>query len=151
MCLAPDARDTPRRKTRCMHVARHPQLHRPSPRTAAIALDLILGLSAVLGMVYALAGADGVDREWLTDTPFHDYVVPGLILGIVVGGALMTSAAALWLRVRGADLATAGAGLALIAWILIQVWVIGAVSVLQPIVLLGGVALFALALRIDDR
>jgi hypothetical protein len=47
-------------------------------------LDLFLGLNAIYGAVWVVPG---LPREWLTGTPFADYVVPALALGLVGLGA----------------------------------------------------------------
>jgi hypothetical protein len=47
-------------------------------------LNLFLGLNAVSGAVWVVPG---LPREWLTGTPFPDYVVPALALGLMGLGA----------------------------------------------------------------
>ena len=54
-----------------------------------------MGLNAVAGAWYAIGGAPDVPIEWLEGTPFDDYVIPGLVLGGVVGGTQLGAAFAL--------------------------------------------------------
>jgi hypothetical protein len=105
------------------------------PRRALIASGLFVAFWALGGMTYALGGAEGVDRAWLDGSPFHDYVVPGLILGLVVGGSQLAAAVMVWRRSAHARLAADCAAAILTLWIIVQVAILGFVSALQPIVL----------------
>lgn len=107
-----------------------------------------MGVWAVLGMLYALRGAEGVDRDWLDGSPFGDYVVPRLILGVIVGGSQLLAAAAVWRRAPGRRVAAPGAAVVLMGWIVVQVAIIGYVSALQPIVLAYALAELALYHRL---
>jgi peptidoglycan/LPS O-acetylase OafA/YrhL len=92
---------------------------------------------------------------WLEGSPFGDYTVPSVcLLGLVGGlvGGLAVAAAVVVARRRpeGRPLAALAGGV-LVAWIVVQVGVIGPVSWLQPAMLVAGLALVALASRLDDR
>lgn len=96
------------------------------------ALSATTAATAVGGAVFGLSGASNIPREWLRGSPFRDYRVPSLILGLAVGGSSMTAAAAAW---HGSDCAAAAAviaGAVLLGWIGAQVAIIGPRSVLQP-------------------
>lgn len=126
-------------------------------RRALIALDGFAGLSAVAGMVGLVGGGVQMPAAWLEGTPFADYLVPGLILGIAVGGsALLAIVATIWN-------AGTGAVLSLIAGAIMMGWIVGEyilmpnarfglavldASWLQPLYFLVGLAMAALALRI---
>lgn len=89
-------------------------------------------LNAVAGGYYGLSGAADVPREWLGGTPFTDYLVPSLFLLVVVGGAMLWAAAAVfgnWRRRRSVALGAAGL---VLCWIAVQVAMIGYVSWMQP-------------------
>src|SRR5215218_3405967 len=61
-------------------------------RRGLAAIEGVVAVNAFGGMTYALAGAAGVPAEWLEDTPFDSYRIPGLYLGVVVGGACLSAA-----------------------------------------------------------
>jgi hypothetical protein len=57
-------------------------------RRALIAIDGFAGVSALLGMaILLLDWPIQFPAGWLQRTPFKDYTVPALILGLVVGGS----------------------------------------------------------------
>ena len=110
-----------------------------------IALDGVMAVNAVAGAWYAVRGAPGVPTEWLDGTPFDDYVIPGLILGGVVGGTQAAAGVALLRRhPRRKALSRAASGV-LLAWIVSQLAMVGYVSPLQPIVLVWALATLGLA------
>jgi len=111
------------------------------------AIEGVLAVNAFGGMAYALGGAAGVPDEWLDDTPFDSYLIPGLYLGLVVGGTCLGAA---WISVRRpgrAGEAALVASAVTVSWILAQVALIGYRSPLQPIVALTGLAVAYLATR----
>jgi len=117
-------------------------------RRTLIGLELFVALNAVAGAVYALGGADGVDRAWLDGTPFHDYVVPGLILLLVVGGSLAAAAVALMREGATAwDLSLAATAV-LIVWLVVETLIIGLVSWMQPATFAAALVIATLALRL---
>jgi hypothetical protein len=107
-----------------------------------------LALNAFGGGYYAMSGADGVPTAWLAGSLFHDYLVPGLVLFFVVGGAAGVAAVALLTGLRIARAAAALAGAIVLAWLVVQVSIIGYVSWLQPVTALGGVLVLLLAWRL---
>lgn len=96
---------------------------------------LFFGLiSALLGAVLAFnATSIGVPLEFLAKTPFASFVVPGLILGIVVGGSQLTAAIALLTRRASALLWGAVAGFGMMIWIFVEIAIIESYSWLQTL------------------
>jgi hypothetical protein len=94
-------------------------------------------LNAFVGGLFGMAGAVGVPLDWLRGTPFRDYSVPSVILFLVVGGSLLLAAIAVMARLRARAFAF-GAGVILLAWIAVQVTLIGYVSWMQPVTALTG-------------
>jgi ABC-type uncharacterized transport system permease subunit len=92
----------------------------------------VMGANALAGARYALGGAPGVPSEWLRGTPFDDYRVPGAILGGAVGGTQAAATIALLRGDRHASRLSQVASGVLLAWILIQLRMIGYRSPLQP-------------------
>lgn len=131
--------------------ARHrlaPALGRPPrARRVLIAMEAVMAVSAFGGAWYAIGGAPDVPTEWLRGTPFDDYVVPGVILGAVVGGSQVAAAVTARWRRRHARAASLGAAVVLLTWIVTQLAMIGYVSPLQPIVLAWALVTGVLALR----
>ena len=122
---------------------------RTGVRGALIGIHALTAANAVAGAWYALAGAPDVPKEWLDDTPFRDYAIPGAILGVAVGGTQIAAAMALKRRNRHAKpLSSAAAGV-LLAWIVTQLAMIGYRSPLQPAVLASAVGTVALSRRLD--
>ena len=115
-------------------------------RTLAV-VESVVGVNALGGMAYALGGARDVPSEWLDGTPFDSYVVPGLYLGVVVGGSCVVAgytAARDHQLARPAALASAAV---METWIAAQVALIGYRSPLQPVIAVTGLAVAALAGR----
>jgi hypothetical protein len=103
-------------------------------RRALAAIEAVVGLNAIGGMAYALGGAKDVPPEWLDGTPFGSYAVPGLYLGVVVGGSCLAgayTAARDDPRARATALASSAA---MVSWIAAQAPMIGYRSPLQPII-----------------
>jgi hypothetical protein len=127
-------------------------------RISTVTIDAVAGVLAVAGSVGLLGGGIRFPTEWLLGTPFSDYTVPALILGIVVGGSALVASAvtALAQREVGA-LATAAAGAVMLGWILGQLALIGYVSWMQPamfifgVVMMGAAALLLLAIPAEGR
>ena len=89
-------------------------------------LQLFIGLGAVaggLGLVSEPSGANlGMPLEMLNQSPFSDFLVPGLVLIIVNGlGNIAGSVLSFKLFHHAAEIALA-LGAFLVAWILIQVY-----------------------------
>lgn len=85
---------------------------------------------AVLGVA---ANGAGVPLRYLEGSPFSSFVLPGLILGVVVGGTQLLAAVGLWRRSGWALLASAVAGFGMLIWIFVELAVIEEYSVLQTI------------------
>jgi hypothetical protein len=102
-------------------------------------------INAFAGGYYGLSGAPGVPLTWLTGSPFKDYFVPSLVLFVVVGGAFLFAAVAVFARSRLARVSAFGAGGVVLVWIGVQFAIIGRVSWMQPATLLAGILVLMLA------
>jgi hypothetical protein len=116
-------------------------------RWTLAAIESLVAVNALGGMAYALGGAPGVPEEWLDDTPFGSYLVPGLYLGVVVGGSSLAAAYATIRDPRRARVAAFGSSAVMVSWIVAQVAVIGYRSALQPLLAATAVAVAHLAVR----
>lgn len=131
-------------------------MEQPRSRTALIAIDGFAGVTALVGMAMLLASWPvRLPLSSLQFTPFGDYTVPALILGLVVGGSALLA--------MGATIGRASVGpvLALIAGAIMIGWIVGEMTLLptnlftdfatgwlQGVYLLVGLAMVALALRV---
>jgi hypothetical protein len=99
-----------------------------------IGLLLFGALSSFAGAVLAFnAESAGVPLEFLAKTPLTSFVVPGLILGIIVGGSQLTAAIALLTRRHSSLLWGAIAGFGMLIWIFVEIAIIEAYSWLQSL------------------
>jgi len=130
----------------------HGHIHarsRVRPETIRYALGLLLAFSALNafgGGYYGLTGARGVPTEWLLGSPFDSYFIPSLFLFVVVGGSFLFASVAVLVRWSLAWVAAIAAGVIVLAWIGIQVALIGYVSWMQPATIIAGVVILRLAL-----
>lgn len=104
----------------------------PIPRPPLTVWGRMLLVLFVMNGVSAVAGSIGVMKDllpfpevWLQGTPFHSYVLPGVILGAVVGGSQLAAAYILLRRTSLAKIACPIAGLILIAWMTAELTLIG--------------------------
>ena len=95
------------------------------PRSQRIALSVAAWFnlaSALFGMVgLTVGGGLGIPLEWLEGSPFRSYFWPGVILGVVVGGAQALALVAQYRRYRLAWGMHAAAGLVMMIWIFVEI------------------------------
>lgn len=113
-------------------------------------LLLIIGLNAIGGGWYALSGAPAIPREWLNNSPFEDYFIPGLFLLLVIGGLSLISAYCVFKKYKyGSRLSLYTSGV-LLLWIVVQMSIIGYVSWLQPAMAVAAFVMALMALKLKD-
>lgn len=118
-------------------------------RTVEGTLLAVIALNAFAGGYYGMAGAKSVPREWLAGSPFHDYFMPSLFLFVVVGGLSLVAAICVFTGTKHGRLLAMIAGTVMIAWIAIQVSIIGYVSWMQPAVFIIGVVVLLLGSQMN--
>jgi len=112
-----------------------------------IALELLIAVMAVYGAVGLIwNNAIGMTAEWLAGTPFNSWVLPGVLLLIVVALPMGVAAVLELRRSPWAAVASVVAGAAQIGWIAAQLAIIQMYFFLQPVMLVGGLAVLLLAL-----
>ncbi len=122
-------------------------------RRALIILEGFAGVSALIGMAMLLTDWPiRFPANWLQRTPFGDYTVPALILGLVVGGSAFLAMGATIKRVTIAPVLSLIAGAIMIGWIVGEVLLIdhftpSSAYWAQGEYLLVGLAMVVLALR----
>jgi hypothetical protein len=96
------------------------------------ALAIFGALSAFAGAVLAMfAHGGGVPLDYLVGSPFTSYLIPGLILGTIVGGTQLAAGVALLARSDSALLLAAIAGFGMLIWIFVELAVMKQYSWLQ--------------------
>lgn len=125
-----------------------PEISLRSQNRIRIALGVLLAfvaLNAFGGGYFGMSGAEGVPREWLEDSPFKDYFIPGLFLFVIVGGSFLSAAIAVFARSPKARLFAVGAAILVLAWLVVQVAIIGYVSWMQPATTIAAIIVLILA------
>jgi menaquinone-dependent protoporphyrinogen oxidase len=125
---------------------------KPLPsRTLAVALCLVSAVSALFGGAVLLARPDGsilgMPLSVLEHSPFHDFLVPGIVLFAVIG---LGSLWATWLQARRAQnaaFASLFAGAMLAGWIIVESIMLRSFVSLQIGYLLLGLAIVGESLR----
>ena len=95
-------------------------------RIALAVIEACIGLGAIGGGIALLIGAMGqwLPVAFLQGTPFSDYIIPGLLLTIVVGGGMLLAAATQFIQREWAVLLSVAMGLILIGWEIVEVAII---------------------------
>lgn len=117
-------------------------------KSLLIGADGFAALSAIAGGAMLVSGwPNQMPASMLEGTVFADYLIPGLILGLVVGGsAAVATAAVLTSRMAGAVLSLI-AGCVMVGWIVGEVLILAVYAWLQLVYLLNGLVMIALAVR----
>lgn len=106
-------------------------MHPPRPPVLRFLAGLLLfqglsGLGGGIGLMVDPSGeALGLSMGLLQDSPFPDYLVPGLVLFIVLGMAPVVVARMVWEGRPGSWMASLAVGAALVTWIVVQILTIG--------------------------
>jgi hypothetical protein len=131
-------------------ISMHRSQSRPSLRRlakAAIALEVLLSVGAAGGGAALMLGPRGqiipLPLSALQGSPFDSYFMPGLVLFGILGLGPLCAAALAWLRHPLAPLAATAVGVALLAWLAVEIAIIGYTNnpPLQPFYLVLGVAI----------
>jgi hypothetical protein len=113
-----------------------------------IGLELALAVAAAGGglQLAVIAPHDAMPAETLARTPFSSWVWPGVLLILTVAVPAAVVGIGAWARRPFAVPGHPVVGGLLIGWIVVQIAVIGPVSVLQPVMFCWGLAILALGL-----
>lgn len=134
-------------------------------RITLVVMDLFLAVSAILGAIGLAVGFMNIPVSGLHGTPFKDFTVPALLLGIVVGGSALVAAMLAMVepllhikplhivqlkRLRigplgVAALASAVAGCIMVGWMVVELAMIGLDIWVQPAYLVVGLVMVGLA------
>lgn len=128
------------------HVARA-----DAPRLGEALLAAFVAVSAFGGALGLMFGAIDFGATTTGRLPFDSPVFAGIALAVVVG---LPALAAAWFAARNEDRTDASAvvaGLALMAWIVVELATIRSFSWLQPLYFVLGAGMFALGQRETQR
>jgi hypothetical protein len=112
---------------------------------ALAAVAAITGAAAVFGGIELVRDGFGMPLSWLSHTPVHGWALPGAALLACVAVPQLTLVVLIAVQDRRALAAGYLAGLALVAWIAIQLLVLQRYFFLQPVIASLGAAEFILA------
>lgn len=115
------------------------------------ALEAAIAVSAIAGGVGLIINGLGMSMGVLDGSPFTGFLWPGVILAGAVGGSGLLAWGALLAHHPRAIEAGAAAGAVLAGWIVVQVVMLGYISVLQPVMAVLGLATLLVALEARRR
>jgi hypothetical protein len=91
-----------------------------------LVLQGLSGIGGGLGLVLDPSGESvGIPLEWLSGSPFPDYLIPGVFLFTVLGIGPLLVAHGVWRRHPGSWAASVMVGVVLLLWIGIEIGVVG--------------------------
>src|SRR6202171_5961205 len=98
--------------------------HLPGIARLAMVLQILLGVGALFGGSLFILAPDGhlmgLPVKMLVGTPFHSFLVPGLLLFTFVGVAPIVAAAITARRLAIGPLAALAVGVTLMSWITVE-------------------------------
>ena len=115
------------------------------------ALQAFIGLTAIIGGFRLVSNPNGAldfPIEWLSNSPFTNYFIPGLVLLIAIGFGNALAGIVTFLRKRHAGSIAAVLGTFLILYMIIEVWFVGLRNFFQPLYLVLGVIALILGLKL---
>lgn len=115
-----------------------------------IALEFGVGVVALFGAYALLTHLMPMDTALLAETPFNTYEIPGYLLIGIVGVPMIAASLVLLRHRRLGDFLSEYAGMLLIAWIAMEVLLIGYHSFLQPLMLVSGIVITILAVELHE-
>jgi hypothetical protein len=120
-------------------------------RVTIMVIEGLVGIAALIAGILFMVRPDGsllwMARGTLSETAFSDYLVPGILLVVVVGGGTLTAAGAVRLRTLNAAEMVLASGAMLVLFEGVEEALIG-FNPQQPLIVLLGLVLIALSLRL---
>ncbi len=111
-----------------------------------LVLLFLLGITAIQGGLMLAIDPSGnsiqLPSQWITNTIFGNYLIPGLALFTILGIGSLVIAVLVVKKYQYAYLLTAAQGAAVLFWLFVQIISIGQYFFLQPVYAVIGLALF---------
>lgn len=122
-------------------------------RLVAITLLLIVAVNAIVAGYLFMTDPSGstlkIPISWLRYSPFHTFLVPGIILFTVNGLFNLIAAAATIFNLKNYPTLIVWQGILLIGWIVVQIILLRDLNFLHVIFGVIGMALFVLGNRLN--
>jgi hypothetical protein len=83
-------------------------------------LTAFIAFTAIAGGIALVAGLEDFPMEWLANTPFESYTIPGLILILIVGGSNLLAFALLLSKNKNSAIFSLIGGLCIIGEIITE-------------------------------
>jgi hypothetical protein len=125
-------------------------MHAERP-TALLSLELLMGFVALACGGLLVIDGMGMPVSVLADSPFDSFLIPGLLLGGVVGGSLLLAARLVWFGHRLGPIVSVIAGCILLGWILVEAVMVRDGRPLQAAVAVYAFTLIVLGWRFARR
>ncbi len=93
-------------------------------RLILVGLEAFVALTSIVYGVGLAVGGVRFPLAWLQGTPFNDYVIPGLVMAIIVGGSSLLAAATILIGSEVGVLVSTFAGLLLIGFEVVEVAIV---------------------------
>jgi hypothetical protein len=114
-------------------------------------IQAFIGITAIAGGSRLVKNPNGLPDfpiEWLSNSPFTNYFIPGLVLLIVIGFGNLFAGTMTFLRKGYSGSIAALLGIFLILYMTIEVWFVGLRNFLQPLYFILGAAVLILGLKV---
>ena len=115
------------------------------------ALQAFIGVTAIAGGFRLVSNPNGtldIPIEWLNNSPFTSYLIPGLVLLVVIGFGNVLASIVSFLKMRCAGGIAIILGTFLILFMTIEVWFLGLRNFLQPLYFILGAIVLVLGLKL---
>jgi hypothetical protein len=115
------------------------------------ALQAFIGVTAIAGGFRLVSNPNGtldIPIEWLNNSPFTSYLIPGLVLLVVIGFGNVLASIVSFLKMRCAGGIAIILGTFLILFMTIEVWFVGLRNFLQPLYFILGAIVLVLGLKL---
>lgn len=121
-------------------------MRKENVRIAVVVVNLFAAISAFAGAIGLVVGYMNIPLSVLQTTPFADFTIPALLLGIVVGGSALVAAVIVLFGPQRVDaLAALAAGCIMVGWMAVEFAMIGLGSWVQVVYFAVGLLMIGLA------